>query len=169
VNRDNKLDVGKLPKTTLQVHNSISEGQMHVTTLCHCKSRDWSSQNSYFFLAPDPKRCQITLHSNKKCARYLLWINFASRQTSPKFMLDRVGKNHYLKLECRPMPNVMVALLNIGGALCWMPQFGWRPLLECRAVTLPIRETRWNWLECPKLTKRSQPLVGRSSPYCEDM
>ena len=22
---------------------------------------------------------------------------------------------------------------------------------------------------CPKLTKRSQPLVGRSSPYCEDI
>ena len=24
-------------------------------------------------------------------------------------------------------------------------------------------------LGCPKLTKRSQPLVGRRSPYCEDM
>ena len=56
----------------------------------------------------------------------------------------------------------------------WCPlfnaaKFGWRPLLECRAVTLPGRETRWNLLECPKLTKWSQPLVGRSSPYCEDM
>jgi len=26
------------------------------------------------------------------------------------------------KLECGPMPNVMVALPNIGGALCSMPQ-----------------------------------------------
>jgi len=26
------------------------------------------------------------------------------------------------KLECGPMPNVMVALLNIGGALCSMQQ-----------------------------------------------
>jgi len=26
------------------------------------------------------------------------------------------------KLECRPMPNVMVALPNTGGALCSMPQ-----------------------------------------------
>ena len=56
----------------------------------------------------------------------------------------------------------------------WRPlfnaaKFGWRPLLKCRAVTLPRRETRWNYLGCPKLTKRSQPLVGRSSPYCEDM
>jgi len=48
-------------------------------------------------------------------------------------------------------------------------KFGWRPLLECRAETLPRRETRSNYLGCPKLTKRSQPLVGRSSPYCEDM
>jgi len=53
--------------------------------------------------------------------------------------------------------------------LCNAAKFGWRPLLECRAVTLPRRETRWNYLGCPKLIKRSQPLVGRSSPYCEDM
>ena len=46
-------------------------------------------------------------------------------------------------------------------------KFGWRPLLECRAVTLPGRETRWNLLECPKLPNRSQPLAGGSSQYCE--
>jgi len=56
----------------------------------------------------------------------------------------------------------------------WRPlfntaKFGWRPLLEYRAVTLPRRESRWNLLGCPKLTKRSQPLVDRSSPYCQDM
>jgi len=56
----------------------------------------------------------------------------------------------------------------------WRPlfnaaKFGWRPLLECRAVTLPRRETRWNLLGCPKLANKSQPLVGRSSPYCEGM
>ena len=28
------------------------------------------------------------------------------------------------KLECGPMPNVMAALANIGGALCSTPQFG---------------------------------------------
>jgi len=56
----------------------------------------------------------------------------------------------------------------------WCPlfnaaKFGWRPLLECRAVTLPRRETHWNVLGCPKLTNRSQPLAGQSSPYCKDM
>jgi len=29
-----------------------------------------------------------------------------------------------VKLEWRPMPNVMAALPNIGGALCSTPQFG---------------------------------------------
>ena len=47
-------------------------------------------------------------------------------------------------------------------------KFGWCPLPECHAVMLPRRETCWNLLGCPKLTNRSQPLVGRSSPYCED-
>jgi len=45
----------------------------------------------------------------------------------------------------------------------WRPlfnaaMFGWRPLLKCRAVTLPRRESRWNFQGCPKLANRSQPL-----------
>jgi len=48
-------------------------------------------------------------------------------------------------------------------------KFGWRPLLECRAATQPRREARWNLQGCSKLPNRSQPLVGRSSPYYEDM
>jgi len=52
-------------------------------------------------------------------------------------------------------------------------EYRWRPLfnatLECRAVTLPRRETRWNLQGCPKLPNQSQVLVGRSSPYYEDM
>jgi len=67
------------------------------------------------------------------------------------------------------MPNVMAALPNIGGTLCSTPQVGWCPLIDCRAVTLPRRETRWNLQGCPKLANRSQPLVGQSSLYYEDM
>jgi len=53
----------------------------------------------------------------------------------------------------------------------WRPlfkatKFGWRPILECHAVTMPRRESRWNLQGCTKLMKRSQPLVCRSSPYC---
>jgi len=56
----------------------------------------------------------------------------------------------------------------------WRPlfnaaKFGWCSVLECRAVTLPRRETHWNQLGCPKLPDRSQPLLGWSSPYCEDI
>jgi len=56
----------------------------------------------------------------------------------------------------------------------WRPlfnaaKFGWCPLLECRAVTLPRSESRWNWKGCPKLANRSQPLVARSSPFYEDV
>ena len=47
-------------------------------------------------------------------------------------------------------------------------KFGWRPLLECCAVTLPRRETHWNLQGCPKFANGSQPLVGRSSPYRAD-
>jgi len=47
----------------------------------------------------------------------------------------------------------------------WRPlfnaaKFGWRPLIECRTVTLPRRETRWSSLGCPKQPNRSQTLVG---------
>jgi len=48
-------------------------------------------------------------------------------------------------------------------------KFGWRPILQCRAVTLPRCKTRWNLQWCPKLTKRSQALVGQSLPYCGNM
>jgi len=48
-------------------------------------------------------------------------------------------------------------------------KFGWRPLLECRAVMLLRHKTHWNLQGCPKLANGSQPWVGRSSPYCGDM
>jgi len=47
--------------------------------------------------------------------------------------------------------------------------FGWPPVSDVGAVTTPRRETCWNVLWRPKLPKRSQPLVGRSSSYSEDM
>jgi len=60
------------------------------------------------------------------------------------------------------------------GKYRWHPVFNaakfcWRPLIECRAVTLPRRETRWNLQGCFKLRNGSQPLVGRSSAYYEVM
>jgi len=45
----------------------------------------------------------------------------------------------------------------------------WPPVSDVAAVTKPRREICQNLLWCPKLVNRSQPLVGRSSPYCEDI
>jgi len=74
-----------------------------------------------------------------------------------------------IKLECGPMPNVMAVLPNRWCRLSNAAKFGWRPLLEYRAVTLPRCEPRWNLRGCPKLANRSQPVVDRSSPYCGDI
>jgi len=49
----------------------------------------------------------------------------------------RRGKEKKKELECGPMPNLMVALPNIGGALCSTP----KSLVDVRAVTLPRRKT----------------------------
>jgi len=38
-----------------------------------------------------------------------------------KFLLVTLMNRNIQKLECGPMPNVMVALPNIGGALCSTP------------------------------------------------
>ena len=48
-------------------------------------------------------------------------------------------------------------------------KLGWPPLSDVAAVMKPRCGTRWNLLGCRKLPNWSQPLVGRSSPYCEDM
>jgi len=63
------------------------------------------------------------------------------------------------------MPNMMAALPNLFNAA----NFGWRPLLECHAVTLPRCKTCCKLQGCPKLANRSPQLVGRISPYCADM
>ena len=47
-------------------------------------------------------------------------------------------------LECGPMPNLMVALPNICGALCSTPKVWLTPNTRWLAVTLPRRESRWN-------------------------
>ena len=63
-------------------------------------------------------------------------------------------------------PLFMVALPNIGGALCSTPQ----SLADVHCwSTVTRRETRWSLQGCPKLANSSQPLLGRSSPYYEDM
>jgi len=69
------------------------------------------------------------------------WPWMTLKVISAVWILSKSHTSNF-NLECGPMPKVMAALLNIGGALCWTPQFGWRPLLECRVVTLLIQAKR---------------------------
>ena len=96
------------------------------------------------------------------------------RNDSQKLDLTRMWAN--AQPDGRPAEHRWRPLFNAA-------KFGWRPLLDamqistgfaswqryCMAVTLPRRETSWNLQGCPKWSNRSQPLVGRSSPYYEDM
>jgi len=64
------------------------------------------------------------------------------------------------------MPNVMVALSNISGALCSTPQsladaHYYMPCNNTAKMQKPLKVAG-----VPKLPKRSQPIVGQSSPYC---
>jgi len=70
------------------------------------------------------------------------------------------------------MPNVIAARPNIGGALCSTPQSladAGRPILECRAVTLPRRETPLKFAGVPQARQQISAASGPSSPYYEDM
>jgi len=60
-------------------------------------------------------------------------------------------------VECGSTPNVIVALPNIGGALC-----STRAKQDAKPVEIRCQ------VGCPKLPDRSQPLVGRSASYCGD-
>jgi len=61
----------------------------------------------------------------------------------------------YAQRDGRPAKYRLCPLFNAA-------KFGWRPLLECRAVMLRRSETRWNLQGCPKLLNRSPMLVGWS-------
>jgi len=67
------------------------------------------------------------------------------------------------------MPNVMAALPNIGGASVQRRKVWLTPTTRVPCSNAAKSRNPWNLQGCPKLTKRSQPLVGRSSPYCGDM
>jgi len=86
---------------------------------------------------------------------------------------DSVGRTVLQTVAQKPECGPMLKRDGRPAEYRWRPmfnaaKFGWRPLLDYRAVTLPRRETHWNQLGYPKLPDGSQPLVGRGSPYCAD-
>jgi len=67
------------------------------------------------------------------------------------------------------MPNVIVALPNIGGALYPTPESltDAHYYMPCNNAAKTRNQLKFGG--CPKLPDGSQPLVSRSSPYCGDI
>ena len=86
--------------------------------------------------------------------------NYGTYRQSEKKLLTRIWAN--AQRDGRPAEHRWRPLFNAA-------KFGWRPLLDCRAVTLPRRNIRWNMMGCPKPANRCQPLVDLSSPYCKNI
>jgi len=61
----------------------------------------------------------VLIETNTNRRREKSDAGFGVRRFHAPNLIMSKNKN---KLECGPMPNLMVALPNIGGALCSMPQ-----------------------------------------------
>jgi len=61
-------------------------------------------------------------------------------------------------VECGPMPNVMAALLNIGGTVCSTAQFGCRPLPCSNAAKSQ------NPLKLAGVPQTNEPISATSGP-----
>jgi len=91
--------------------------------------------------------------------------------------------NIYAKNCCNRTVYVKIIASCTGGTFFWdtvynvpaqetakhRAKFGRLLLSDVGAAMKPSCETCWNLLGCPKLLNRSQPLVGQSSPYCENI
>jgi len=119
-----------------------------VCSAAHLKKGWWQSLLSSLYM-----HCS-------HCNTNLCGIKTAEKESQKKLKQTRMWAN--AQRDGRPAKYRWRPLFNAA-------KFGWRPLLKCCAVTLPRRESHWNLQWCPKLANRSQPLVGRSSPYYEDM
>jgi len=71
--------------------------------------------------------------------------------------------------EVRAAENVYIYSIAAQETAKHRAKFGWPPVTDVTAVTKKRRETRQNLLGCRKLQNRSQPQLGRSSPYCGDV
>ena len=76
----------------------------------------WSLLSSFFFFISSPNLSRRILDVYTWCG---LSANLRCRSET---CCTRLAENARRNLECGPMPNLMVALPNIGGAFCSTPQ-----------------------------------------------
>ena len=63
------------------------------------------------------------------------------------FSLSMFGPAFSVKLECGPMPNVMAALPNISGAVCWTPQSWLTPTIRMSCTNAANIGERKTWTQ----------------------
>jgi len=142
-----------LRSSALRIHNSncVNDYGLSVYTVYHTDPPECTNRHQL-------RHLYYLLTSLKDIISFCQQKYFAFHQN-----VNLYDKSVILKqLECGPMPNLMIALQNIGGALCSTPQslarghcstavqvrvkhcakFGWLPLSDVAAVTKPRRESR---------------------------
>ena len=114
----------KLALTTFLVGFSIP----HKSEVAYnSETRTLSTTPSFRFLQKMPdstmskhvrlrNTSSIWIQDVRSCAIIILLMN------NPRVAIDQFPWKYNIELECGPMPNVMAALPNIGGALCSTPQ-----------------------------------------------
>ena len=95
----------------------------------------------------------VTNQTSSEQVQNMNWFCEQNRTSAgvAKIWCEGEGTKLYENYKCEPIPNVVAALPNVGGALCSMPQ----SLADAdysRAVTLP---SSGNLVGCPKLVNRS--------------
>jgi len=161
-------------KCVIAISYWITSGPTKATA--HPVKRSGALQQTTCALVAKAKRCQILSSNVNRCQQSKLGEGGCSDCTQLMMLLPNEWRCTACKCTRQQQQLEMWANAQRGGHPAeyrWRPlfnaaKFGWCPPLQCRAVTLPRRGTHWNYLGCPKLMKRSQPLVGRSSPYCKD-
>ena len=80
-----------------------------------------------------------------------------------------LGDERKKRLECGPMINVMVTLPKLVAPSVQRRKVWLTPTTRVPCSNAAKTRNPLKFGGCPKLTKGSQPLVGRCSPYYEDM
>jgi len=137
--------------TCLSVRLSVSHCSFDVQILCSNSALSFSQKSVAALQSPGMK-CTVQHRLNTAQRAPCEWWNCPRQHPFNWWDFCKVGgqviipyKTHrrdelYSELECGPMPNVMAALPNIGGALCSTLQSlaDLHTILKCRAVTIPI-------------------------------
>ena len=98
-----------------------------------------------------------------------VWLSSIARCTSANSLTCQSHVKHSILHHTNTQTRMWAYAQRDGrpGECMWCPVLN--AVDQIAKITTPRYETRWNLIECAKFTNRSQPSMGRSSPYCQDM